>query len=245
MTTRETTAYMPLQDLDLSLSLSDRCMVMAYGAIQWPWLLRSLHGGRKKDKAALLAYLGLPLDALPNLGSWKADTHFLWHIVSAIEDMRPAQVVELGCGASTFVAVRALQLFGGGKIVSFDQHAAFAQTTQDWIRDNDMDAEIRYAPLGAPPAGWPGHWYQLSDVPNEIDLLIVDGPPWAIHPHVRGGAASLFPLIRPGGRVLLDDAARPGERVVARRWRKEHANMDFTLDSKGAKGTLLGHKHPA
>ena len=47
------------------------------------------------------------------------------------------------------------------------------------------------------------------------------------------------------GRVLLDDAARPGERVVARRWRKEHQNMDFTLDSQGAKGTLLGHKHPA
>jgi hypothetical protein len=62
---------------------------------------------------------------------------------------------------------------------------------------------------------------------------------------VRGGAASLFPLIRPGGRVLLDDAARLGERVVARRWRKEHDDMEFRLDSKGAKGTLLGYKHPA
>ena len=53
--------------------------------------------------------------------------------------------------------------------------------------------------------------YQLSDVPTDIDLLIVDGPPWAIHPYVRGAAASLFARIRPGGRVLLDDAARPGE----------------------------------
>jgi predicted O-methyltransferase YrrM len=159
--------------------------------------------------------------------------------------MRPQHVVELGCGASTFVAARALQLFGGGKIVSFDQHADFASTTQDWIRENDMDVEIRHAPLGPPPAGWPGHWYQLSDIPAEIDLLIVDGPPWALHPHVRGAAASLFPHLRPGGRVLLDDAARPGERVVARRWRKEHRNMDFKLDSQGAKGTLLGHKHPA
>lgn len=131
MTTRETTAFLALDDIDLTLSLSDRVMVMAYGAIQWPWLLRSLDGGRKKDKAKLLAYLDLPLDALPNLGSWKADTHFLWHIVSAIEEMRPQQVVELGCGASTFVAARALQLFGGGKIVSFDQHGDFASTTQD------------------------------------------------------------------------------------------------------------------
>jgi hypothetical protein len=45
--------------------------------------------------------------------------------------------------------------------------------------------------------------------------------------------------------VLLDDAARPGERVVARRWRREHHTMRFTLDSKGAKGTLIGHKLPA
>jgi len=138
MTTRETTAYMPLNDLDLNLPLGDRFMVMAYGAIQWPWLLRSLDGGRKKDKAALLAYLDLPLDALPNLGSWKADTHFLWHIILAIEEMRPEQVVELGCGASTFVAARALQLFGGGKLVSYDQHAALPQprktgsTTTTW-----------------------------------------------------------------------------------------------------------------
>lgn len=245
MTTRETTAFLALDDIDLTLSLSDRVMVMAYGAIQWPWLLRSLDGGRKKDKAKLLSYLDLPLDALPNLGSWKADTHFLWHIVSAIEEMRPQQVVELGCGASTFVAARALQLFGGGKIVSFDQHAEFASTTQDWIRDNNMDVDIRHAPLGPPPAGWPGHWYHLSDIPAKIDLLIVDGPPWALHPHVRGAAASLFPHLCPGGRVLLDDAARPGERVVARRWRKEHHDMDFKLDSQGAKGTLLGHKHPA
>lgn len=242
MTTRETTALMPLDDIGLDLSLGDRAMVMAYGAVQWPWLLRSLHGGRKADKAALLDHLDLPGDALPNLGSWKADTHFLWHIVNAIEDIRPAQVVELGCGASTFVIARALEKFGGGKLVSYDQHRQFAGATQEWIRENGMAVDIRHAPLGPSPDGWPGHWYQLKDVPSEIDLLVVDGPPWAIHPHVRGAAASLFPRLRSGGMVLLDDAARPGERMVARRWRKEHHNMRFQLDSKGAKGTLVGRK---
>jgi predicted O-methyltransferase YrrM len=242
MTTRETTALLPLNDIDLDLSLSDRAMVMAYGAIQWPWLLRSLHGGRKAEKTALLHYLDLPLDALPNLGSWKADTNFLWHIVHAIEQMRPTQVVELGCGASSFIMARALQKFGGGNLVSYDQHREFASITQEWVRENGMPVSIRHAPLGPAPADWVGHWYQLSDVPAEIDLLVVDGPPWAIHPHVRGAAASLFPRLKPGGRVLLDDAARPGERVVARRWRNEHRNMRFILDSNGAKGTLIGHK---
>jgi predicted O-methyltransferase YrrM len=242
MTTRDTTALLPLNDIDLNLSLSDRFMVTAYGAIQWPWLLRSLHGGRKADKAALLGYLDLPPDALPNLGSWKADTNFLWHIVLSIEEMRPRQVVELGCGASTFIIARAVQKFGGGKVVSYDQHKEFAAVTQTWLKENGLPSDIRHAPLGPSPVGWPGHWYQLGDVPLEIDLLVVDGPPWAVHPHVRGAAASLFPRLRPGGRVLLDDAARPGERMVARRWRREYHNMQFTLDRKGAKGTLIGQK---
>lgn len=245
MTTRETTALLPLHDIDLTLSLGDRAMVTAYGAVQWPWLLRSLHGGRKSDKAALLRHLDLPLDALPNLGSWKADTNFLWHIVRAIEELRPQAVVELGCGASSFIINRALQLNGGGHCISYDQHKEFAAITQKWISENNIPADIRHAPLGQAPDGWPGHWYQLTGVPAEIDLLVVDGPPWAIHPHVRGSAASLFPKLRRGGMVLLDDAARLGERVVARRWRHEHRNMRFTLDSKGAKGTLIGRKMPA
>lgn len=244
MTTRDPTALLPLHDIGLDLSFSDRAMVLAYGALQWPWLLRSLHGGRKAEKVALLDHLDLPSDALPNLGSWKADTNFLWHIVNAIEEMRPAQVVELGCGASTFVIARALQKCGGGRVVSYDQHGEFAAVTQSWVRESGIPVDIRHAPLGPSPAGWPGHWYQLNDVPAEIDLLVVDGPPWAIHPHVRGAAASLFPRIRPGGRVLLDDAARPGERMVARRWRREHHNMRFHFDSRGAKGTLIGRKLP-
>ena len=242
MTTRETTALLSLDNAGLNLSVSDRAMVIAYGAVQWPWLLRSLHGGRKADKAALLQHLELPMDALPNLGSWKADTNFLWHIVNAIEELRPSQVVELGCGASSLIIARALQLNGGGRCISYDQHKEFAAITKEWIVDNNIPAEIRHAPLGPSPDGWPGHWYQLSDVPAEIDLLIVDGPPWAIHPHVRGAAASLFPKLRRGGMVLLDDAARLGERVVARRWRQEHHNMRFVLDRKGAKGTLVGRK---
>jgi predicted O-methyltransferase YrrM len=242
MTTREATALLALQDVDLQRSFGDRAMVFAYGAVQWPWLLRSLHGGRKADKNALLDHLDLPHDALPNLGSWKADTAFLSHIISAIELLKPANVVELGCGASSFIIARALQLAGKGTLTSFDQHEDFAALTQSWLEQNGLSADIRHAPLGPAPDGWPGHWYQLSDVPDSIDLLVIDGPPWAIHPHVRGSAATLFPKVRQGGMILLDDAARLGERVVARRWRREHHNIDFVLDSSGAKGTLIGRK---
>jgi hypothetical protein len=52
----------------------------------------------------------------------------------------------------------------------------------------------------------------------------------------------LFGLIAPGGTVMLDDAARPGERVVARRWRKAHPEFAFRLWKGGSKGTLIGTK---
>lgn len=242
MTTRYTTRLLP-RDSDAGTPharLSDRLMVTAYGAIQWPWLLRSLSGGRRADKLALLDRVGLPHDALPNLGSWKADTMLLTHIVDAIAEVRPAQVVELGCGATTLIAAQALRNLGGGTLTSFDQHADFAEATGRWVAEYGLSADMRHAPLGPAPAGWGGHWYQLTDVPEQIDLLVIDGPPWAVHPHVRGSAESLFDRIPVGGRVLLDDAARPGERVVAQRWRKRWPGFEFRLDRRGTKGTLIG-----
>ena len=82
-------------------------MQLGIGAIQWPWLLRSLRGGTKAQKRALLDHLGLPRDALPNLGSWKADTVLLRRIADRILETKPQLVVEFGAGASS-LAVSAL-----------------------------------------------------------------------------------------------------------------------------------------
>lgn len=227
-------------DNETSRTISDRAAVIAFGALQWPWLLRSLFGGSKAEKAVLLERIGLPEEALPVLGSWKADIALLTTIVDTIETMRPSSVVELGCGVTTLVAAKALQQFGGGQLTSFDQHADFAQGTGEWLKKYGLRANVRHAPLGPPPPGWPGQWYQLDEMPQVIDLLIIDGPPWAVHPFVRSAAETLFDRISPGGGVLLDDAARPGERIVARQWRKNWPGFEFRLDKRGTKGTLIG-----
>ena len=39
---------------------------------------------------------------------------------------------------------------------------------------------------------------------------------------------------------MLDDAARPGERIVARRWRRQWPDFSFKLCHPGSKGTLVG-----
>src|SRR5690606_11023047 len=113
MTSREKTALLTLEDSSPARPITEKLFTIARGAIQWPWLARSLWGGKLAVQNSLLYRLGLPHAALPHLGSWIADTSFLWRIVGAIEKLRPREVVELGCGASTLVVSKALQLTGG------------------------------------------------------------------------------------------------------------------------------------
>lgn len=246
MTSRDLTGFLPLADRGdrtaAASPLNDMLWRIGFGAIGWPWLLRGLSGGRKADKRALLDELGLAPDALPHLGSWKADMGLLRHIVREIARLRPAHVVELGAGASTLVAARALALHGGGQLHSYDQHGGFVDATRQWLADHHLSVDIRHAPLDHRGPDWPGRWYALEGLPDRIDLLIIDGPPWSVHPLVRGAAESLFSRLAPNGVVLLDDAARPGERLVARRWRRRWPHIDFRLMRDGTKGTLLGRR---
>ncbi|WP_448581027.1 class I SAM-dependent methyltransferase [Thermaurantiacus sp.] len=219
---------------------SERAFTWAFGLIQWPWLLRSLSGGPDAARSDLLALLELPDDVLPALGSWKADAFFLRLVAEHVRSEQPQSVVELGAGTTSLVAGRALQLWGGGSLVSFDQHAPFVAETRDWLARLGIPADLRVAPLGPPPPGWPGAWYQLANVPERIDLLLVDGPPWTVHPFARGAAETLFDRIPVGGVVMLDDAARPGERVVAARWKRHWPGFRFRHVAGGTKGALVG-----
>jgi hypothetical protein len=243
MTSRETTRFLPLAHDDeahFRRTWQDWAMQLGIGAIQWPWLLRSLRGGTKAQKRALLDHLGLPRDALPNLGSWKADTVLLRRIADRILETKPQLVVEFGAGASSLICARALQMIGSGKLISFDQHADFVEATRLWLQDHGLTSDFRCVPLVEAPGRWRGLWYDHGDLPSGIDLLIVDGPCWTIHPFGRGSAECLFDKISVGGMILLDDGARPGERIVRKRWQKAWPNFDFRLISDGTKGTVVG-----
>jgi predicted O-methyltransferase YrrM len=247
MTSREQTGFLPKSAEDRVVggngrSAGDWAALRAFGAIQWPWLLRSLRGGSKADKRALLDRLGLPQDALPNLGSWKADTGLLTLVADHILAAKPKTIVEFGTGASTLIVARALEMAGGGRFISFEQHPEFVQATRDWLAEHRLDADLRAVPLRPADQGWPGLWYDHGELPESIDFLLIDGPPWTIHPFTRGAASTVFGRIAPGGTIMLDDAARPGERVIARRWRRDWPDFDFQLVKSGTKGTLIGRR---
>lgn len=230
------------QSGDASRTLGERLFQLAFSLVQWPWLLKSLYGGTKAEKFALLERLSLPQDALPHLGSWKADTYLLHRLVDEIEQRRPQHVVELGSGATSLVIAQALSLNGGGCLHSFDQYDPFVSHMREWLGEHDLSAQFHHAPLTQRDPAWPGLWYSLPEVPPVIDMLVIDGPPWAIHPFARGIAERLFPRVAPGGVVFLDDAARPGERIVARRWRRKWTSFEFAYEGAGTKGLLVGRR---
>lgn len=247
MTSREATSFLPRAgddqaDAHFERSLTDWAWLIGIGAVQWPWLLRSLSGGRQATKHRLLTKLGLPPDALPNLGSWKADTGLLLLVAEHIERERPRTVVEFGPGATTMVVARALERTGGGQHIGYDQHGDFVEATRRWLNEYGLAATLETVPLKAAPGGWPGLWYEPPSIPENIDLMIVDGPPWTIHPLTRGAAETLFDRITPGGTVMLDDAARPGERLIATVWKRRWPDFDWHLSSRGTKGTLIGRR---
>jgi predicted O-methyltransferase YrrM len=243
MTSRETTQLLPRTHADeahFEREWQDWAALLGIGAVQWPWLLRSLRGDSKAEKRRLLDRLSLPQDALPNLGSWKADTSLLHKIADRILEAKPQLVVEFGAGAPTLIAARALQINGSGRLISFDQHEDFVIATQQWLGDHGLTSDLRCVPLVRSPGRWRGLWYDHGQLPDNIDLMLIDGPCWTIHPFGRGAASSLFDKIAIGGMVMLDDGARPGERIVRRRWRKMYPNFDFALISDGTKGTVIG-----
>ena len=98
---------------------------------------------------------------------------------------------------------------------------------------------VVHAPLAPHPHAEPGlSWYDDAALTaglraalagDPIDLLLVDGPP----AYAAGHGLARYPALpvlgdrlAPGATVVLDDAERPGEQEVLRRWERE-TGLDF------------------
>ena len=194
---------------------------------------------------------GLTASEVGPVVSWvDADLH-AWHMLRPLLDagpylpwsdgaMRPGglvavcneivlggreRIVECGSGASTVLLARLLAQRGTGTLTAIEHDAGWA----DWVTDQlgreglTVRARVVTAPLET------DGWYERQRVAaalgdDGIDLLLVDGPP-ACAPGAglarHAALASLAPLLAPGAVVVLDDAIRPGEQEVLRRWEAE------------------------
>jgi Methyltransferase domain len=142
----------------------------------------------------------------------------LVEVCNEIVHLDRTRILECGSGVSTVLLARLLHERERGVLTSLEHDAHWATLIQDHLRREHLDqiARVVHAPLqGHPP------WYLLDEMPDEIDLLIVDGPP-AFEP---GNGARRAPALARfddnlvhDAAVILDDIDRPGERQVIAAW---------------------------
>jgi predicted O-methyltransferase YrrM len=172
----------------------------------------------------LAAGPALPADA------WSLDDAALAVVIAEIDGGRRT-VVECGSGRSTVVIARFLRELGDGSVHSLEHDPAWAQLTRMRLAAEGLAAiaTVIEAPLSAHPLAPAGcRWYApwaLRELPEGLDLLLVDGPPAGEEPIERSRYPALPALadrLAPGAVVILDDVGRAGERWVLGCWEAEH-----------------------
>jgi predicted O-methyltransferase YrrM len=157
--------------------------------------------------------------------------------------------VEAGSGVSTLIAGYCLKQLGGGRIVSLDHAEAYAEITQDRVRQHGLEdhASVRYAPLR--PFAIGGHswlWYDVQPIEDleSIDMLIIDGPPWDTQALARYPALPiLFGRLSRNAVILMDDGFRQDEQEIVDRWRQHfEAFVAERIDTE--KGAVILRRRP-
>jgi hypothetical protein len=145
-------------------------------------------------------------------------------------------VLECGSGATTVL----LGILCGKRNIdvwSLEHSTEWQERVTNVLTSNDISS----VHLCASPLVEYGEfaWYDppLAQMPKQFSLVICDGPPG----DTMGGRYGLLPVmgakIPPGSTILLDDAGRPGELELIRKWESEAAfetDMIQTQDSQYA-----------
>ncbi|MEY2831021.1 MAG: hypothetical protein RLZZ574_279, partial [Cyanobacteriota bacterium] len=162
---------------------------------------------------------------LPTTRGWAASPDFLKEIISLIYRQKPQLVVEASSGVSTLIIAYCLKRLGSGKLISLEHEQKFAQATQNNLSLHGLDdiATVIHAPLVEVEINnainntknntkW--LWYDLTkiEIPDAIDMLIVDGPPGTTQKLARYPALPLLhKKLSRDAIIVLDDGARSDE----------------------------------
>ncbi|WP_338762122.1 class I SAM-dependent methyltransferase [Massilia sp. METH4] len=204
-------------------------------------MLHDVRDQSHRDNAGLFRQLealqGLYTDlglshSLPDTRGWAASPDFLLELTRHAQAEKPRTIVECSSGTSTLVLARCMQINGSGKVYSLEHDAAYARQTRQQLERHGLSAwaEVLDAPLAPQEfsgAIWP--WYATDGLPREleIDMLVIDGPPQATRSLARYPAGpALFGRLSAGAAVFLDDARRPDEQQILRRWADEHPEIE-------------------
>ncbi len=161
--------------------------------------------------------------------AWSADSEYL---ISCLEHARqaPGPILECGSGLSTLLIGAVVQKTGN-LLCSLEHQKIWGNRLAKQLkryRITSVHLHVRplkdYADFA---------WYQAPEVvtANKYTLVVCDGPPSA----TRGGRYGLIPVMKarlaPGCVILLDDAGRTHEQLIANRWAIELCSRYETVNT--------------
>ena len=185
---------------------------------------------------------------LPAMGRWAVSPDFARILVDVILDRKPGLILELGSGVSTLLCGYCLERNGHGTIVSVEHEDQYVRATVENVRKHRLDPFVRviHAPLRDITLRKRSYsWYDKHSIVDEIgsqkvDILIVDGPPAKIGKETRYPAIPrLFDRLADRAIVLVDDAGRPDERKIVRRWVRKFPTLTLDYLRWTEKGTAI------
>lgn len=188
---------------------------------------------------------------LPPLRGWAVSYDFAATLVSILLERKPTVVVEASSGVSTILTGYCLEK-NGGRAISLDHEAKYADATNDGVGLHNLGryAQAFHAPLR--PYTLSGReylWYDMSALESldaPIEVAVIDGPPANNQPDARYPALPLLmSRLSPDAVVVVDDADRPGEREMIRRWIEEYPefSVQFLPHEKGTAVLRRRHSH--
>lgn len=200
---------------------------------------------RQAEALVSIAQALQPSYSLPQLGGWALSADLSAFLVRYVLEERPRFVLELGSGSSTVLLAMALERNGSGRLISLEHDASFAASTLSEldIRGLSHLVDLIHAPLGEVDVnGEKYEWYTLSStsvLPDELDLILVDGPPSTDDLNRFPALPVLAGRLKPGGLLVLDDARRADESLTVARWSESFPDYSVTIRDDHEKGTAL------
>jgi len=177
---------------------------------------------------------------LPYTKDWSAAADFLELIVDHALQEKPEVVVECSSGLTTLMLARCCQMNGQGHVYSLENGAEYAQATRDALAHYGLSetATVLNAPLIDIFLGEREfQWYSVEDLSaDQIDMLVIDGPPGFIQIHSRYPALPvLMDKFADVCEVYLDDAGRDQERELVAQWLHDFSMLihDFVETERG------------
>jgi predicted O-methyltransferase YrrM len=175
---------------------------------------------------------------LPFGGGWALTADAAVVLVREIAINRPRNILELGSGVSTQLIARMLKEAGEGMLYSMDHDVKWASQTRRHIRASGLENHVVVldAPLEKQRFNdQEFNWYSIPEVlrkVDDIDMIIVDGPPQSLDPDGMPRYPALPAFIgqlSPNAMIYIDDAKRPYEQRMIARWLKEFPEFESRI----------------